>query len=411
MSEEAIERVIRHEHGRLVASLVRVFGMHNLELAEDVVQDAVCRALEVWRFHGVPPNPGAWLALAARRRAIDVLRKRKTAQSFAPELGRLLDTEWTLSYAVADIVKDEPIKDDELRMMFSCCHPSVPEKAQIALILNVLCGFSIKETGAAFLDAPAAMEKRLQRAKANLAEAELFTLTSAEISSRRDTVLRALYLMYSEGYHGSTQAVREDLCGEAMRLTLLLTKHPASDVPEAHALLALMCLHSARLPARIEDGVLVPLRDQDRSKIDQAFVARGVALLESAAVGDRLSEYHLEAAIAAEHVLAPSVEQTDFSEIVRLYDALLSLKRTPIVELNRAIAIAEARSPEEGLAALDSIDGVQTIESYPFFAAARAEMLVRSGRKNEARSCFLEASKLARTDGERAFFARRLATI
>lgn len=404
--EPTLAQLFRQEHGRLVSGLVRVFGMNNLAVVEDVVQDALCRAIEVWKLKGVPENPGAWLTVAARRRAIDVLRREKTAHTFAPEISRLIDSEWTLAATVDGAFED--VKDSELRMMFSLCHPSVPEKAQIALVLDVMCGFSMKEVAAAFLDPPAAMEKRLQRAKRDLAEQQLFAMTSGEVAERRATVLRALYLLYNEGYHGSTHGVRVDLCGEATRLLALLTAHAIGDVPEARALLALMYLHSARLPARIDaDGVFVPLEEQDRSRIDRDLVRRGTQLLESAAVGDRLSEYHIEAAIAAEHAMAPSFAKTDFRAIADLYRTLLGFRPTPVVELNYAIAIAEVEGPEVGLAALDRIDQ-ESFERYPFFEAARAEMLTRMGKTSEARTALMKARDRARTDEERRFFERKL---
>ena len=247
----------------MVAALTRIFGVHNLALAEDVVQDAFCRALEVWKFRGVPENPSAWLMATAKHRAIDVLRRERTARTFAPELGRLLESEWTMVPVVRELFGAHAIQDDELRMMFSCCHPRLPEPAQVALILHILCGFSVGEIANAFLCTNAAIEKRIARAKKVLAGSKkLFELTAADFSVRLSAVQRALYLLFNEGYHGASteSAVRVELCGEALRLAGLLRRNPLASTPATLALGALMCLHAARLP-----GVSMPQETCTRS--------------------------------------------------------------------------------------------------------------------------------------------------
>src|ERR1700694_3220904 len=249
------ERLFRHEAGRMVAALTRVFGVHNLALAEDVVQDAFCRALEVWKFRGVPENPSAWLMATAKHRALDVLRRQRTARTFAPELGRLLESEWTLVPAVDELFGASAVKDDLLRMMFSCCHPRLPEEAQVALVLHILCGFGVSEVAAAFLSTTAAIQKRISRAKNVLARSKrLFDLRDADFAARLSAVHRALYLLFNEGYHGASagSAVRVDLCREAIRLAGLLVEHPLASTTASYALCALMCLHAARLPARVD---------------------------------------------------------------------------------------------------------------------------------------------------------------
>src|SRR5580765_7630497 len=227
---ERLDYLFRHESGRMIAALTRVFGVHNLSLAEDVVQDALCRALEVWKFRGMPENPAAWLMTTAKNRAVDVLRRERTARTFAPELGRLLDSEWTLVPTVDEQFGDHAIKDDLLRMMFSCCQPRLAEEAQVALVLNILCGFTAGEVAGAFVATRAAIEKRITRAKKVLAGSKrLFDVTDAkEFSTRLPAVHRALYLLFNEGYHGASaeSAVRAELCREAMRLASLLRAHP-----------------------------------------------------------------------------------------------------------------------------------------------------------------------------------------
>ena len=353
------EHLFRRESGRMVAALTRIFGVHNLALAEDVVQDAFCRALEVWNVRGVPDNPSAWLMAAAKNRALDVVRRERTARTFAPEVGRLLETEWTIAPIVDEAFAAHAIRDEQLRMMFSCCHPRLPEDAQVALVLNILCGFGAGEIAAAFLTGRAAIEKRISRGKKILAGSKrLFDLADAEFTSRLSAVRRALYLLFNEGYHGASaeSAVRVELCGEAIRLTLLLLEHPPAAAPDTCALAALMCLHAARLPARLDSsGELSALLDQDRSRWDSGLVAQGLALLERSASGRELTAYHVEAAIAAAHAGASSVDETDWGSIVSLYDHLMAIASSPVVALNRAIAIAQRDGAERGLDALHDV--------------------------------------------------------
>src|SRR5947208_3429994 len=351
---EPTDHLFRRESGRMVATLTRIFGIHNLALAEDVVQDAFCRALEVWKFHGVPENPSAWLMATAKNRALDVLRRERTARTFAPELGRMLDSEWTLAPAVEELFGAPAIHDGQLRMMFSCCHPRLPEEAQVALMLHILCGFSVDEVAGAFVSSHAAIEKRISRAKKVMAGSKrLFDVSGqGDLSVRLPAVQRALYLLFNEGYHGASpeSAVRAELCREAMRLAALLLEYPPAATPVTHALAALMWLHGARLPARLDAaGRLSVLADQDRARWDPGLIEEGRRLLELSAQGQRLSEYHVEAAIAAVHASAPSVDATDWAGIVKLYDLLMTIRPTPVVALNRAIAVAECDGPDRGL--------------------------------------------------------------
>lgn len=406
------EHLFRHESGRLVAALTRIFGPHNLALAEDVVQDAFCRALEVWRVRGLPENPSAWLMATAKNRALDVIRRERTARTFAPEVARLLEAEWTLASAVDEAFGAHAIRDEQLRMMFSCCHPRLPEEAQVALVLNILCGFGAHEIASAFLTGRSAIEKRISRGKKVLAgSTRLFDLADAEFTARLSAVRRALYLLFNEGYHGASaeSAVRTELCHEAMRLTALLREHPPAAAPETNALAALMCLHAARLPARIDAaGDLNPLLDQDRSRWDARLVAEGLALLEQSAAGDDLTAYHLEAAIAAAHAGAPSVEATDWSWIISLYDRLLSISPSPVVALNRAIAIAQRDGAERGLEALGAMADRERLDRYPFYPAAMGELELRRGDRETARAHFTAALALARSVTERRFLEKRV---
>jgi RNA polymerase sigma factor (sigma-70 family) len=408
---EVEERLFRREAGRLVAILTRLFGIHNLALAEDVVQDAFERALETWKFHGVPDNPAAWLMVSAKRRALDVLRRDGTARRFAPELERELDSEWTLAPTVEEAFQTG-LNDSQLRLMFSCIHPRLPEEAQVALVLNLLCGFGIDEVAAAFLKSRAAMEKRIVRAKKTLAASKrLFDLTAADVAVRLPAVLRALYLLFNEGYHGASAEtpVRAELCEEALRLVHLLVEHRLTAVPATHALAALLNLHAARLPGRVDaEGNLLLLVDQDRSRWDTARIAEGVHQLELSAAGDDLTVYHLEAAIAAFHAKAPSAAETDWPGIVGVYDMLMKIQPSPVVALNRAVAIAQHDGPARGLEEISRIEDRSRLARYPFLHIAIGELALRLGRTPEARRSFDKALVLARNEAERRFISQRL---
>lgn len=411
---EITDHLFRRESGRMVATLTRIFGVNNLALAEDVVQDAFCRALEVWKFRGVPENPSAWLMAAAKNRALDTLRRSQTARAHAPEFARLRQGDSGSARADEELFAAEAIKDDQLRMMFSCCQPKLPEEAQVALILHILCGFSVSEIAHAFLSSEAAIEKRIWRAKKVLASSKrLFDIAAAnEFYARLPAVFRALYLLFNEGYHGSSpeSAVREDLCREAMRLTALLLSHPLGATPVAYALAALMCLHAARLPSRTDaEGNLSSLFDQDRSRWDMELVAEGQGFLELSAVGSDLTAYHLEAAIAGVHATASSTAETDWGTIVWLYDQLLTINPSAVVALNRAIAIAQRDGAERGLEEIGNIAGADRLVNYPFYFAALGELELRCGRREIAREHFRAASAVARNSMERRFLEQRIA--
>ena len=398
----------------MVATLTRVFGVHNLALVEDVVQEAFCRALETWKFRGVPENPSAWLMATAKNRALDVLRRQRTARAFAPEIGHLLESEWTLAPAMEELFSRNAIKDDLLRMMFSCCHPQLSEEARVALVLNILCGFSIDEVAHAFVSSHAAIEKRITRAKNVLGGSKrLFDIEApADFSARLPAVQRALYLLFNEGYHGASphSAIRSELCHEAMRLASILLAHAPGATPASYALSALMCFNAARLPGRIDAaGNLLALADQDRSVWDRQLIAQGLSFLELSATGAEISEYHVEAAIAAIHANAASTKETDWRSIVGLYDLLMIQNPSPIVALNRAIAVAQSESPERGLAEIAVIDDRERLAKYPFYFAAQGELELTRGASNEAKKHFTAALALARNPTERRYYERRLA--
>jgi RNA polymerase sigma factor (sigma-70 family) len=408
---EAVEHLFRSESGRIVSTLVGIFGVAHINLAEDVVQDALVRALETWPYYGIPENPPAWILRVARNLALDVVRRQKTFQGKEAEIAALIELRAPADDASRAL--DQQFEDDRLRMMFVCCHPEVPRDAQVALALNILCGFGMTEVASAFLTSEAAIAKRLVRAKQKLREAGIaFEIPAGpELSSRLDSVLQTLYLLFNEGHKASIgdRLVRAELCHEAIRLAGLLAEHPAGNQPKTHALLALMLLNAARLPARVDDeGHLLRLQDQDRAKWDRAMSARGMFHLARSACGSEITEYHLQAGIAACHCAAPSYEATDWPQILSLYDRLVEFDASPVVALNRAVAVANVHGPQAGLDALAPIRGASELESYYLLYAVAGELESRLNRHSAAATHFRKSLKLARVDSEQAFLTARL---
>jgi len=404
------DHLFRREAGRMVSSLVRVLGVSHLALAEDAVQDALVRALETWKFGRMPENPAAWLMRAARNRAIDLLRRQAHLDHLAPQMILALETAHAESGPDGG---EHAIADDELRLMFSCCDPELTRPAQVAVILKYLCGFSVREIAQAFLSSEVAVEKQLFRSRRALeARGELLEVRDADqVRARLPAVRNAIYLLFNEGYHGAhpQHVVREDLCYEAMRLGALLSDLPAAAVPETHALLALFCFLAARLAARVDDdGNLLLLADQDRRRWDRGLIEEGLRRLDLSARGEVLTAWHVEAAIAARHAAAGTFEATDWTSIRELYDVLLQLRPTPVVALNRAIAVGMAEGPEAGLKALADIDDRERLVRYPFFPAAMAEFELRAGRTERAAELLRAALMLARNHAEEDVLKRKL---
>jgi RNA polymerase sigma factor (sigma-70 family) len=411
-----VDHLFRRESGRLVAILARRLGAAHLHLAEDVVQDALLRAMQVWPFTGVPENPSAWLLETARNRAFDSLRRRANFARKSVTLAPLIEDSAREALAVPPPQFEDEIADSQLRMMFVCCHPALAADAQVALVLRTLCGFGEREIAAAFLIREEAIAKKLVRARQQLREQRIAVELppAAQLAPRVATVLHALYLLFSEGYkasHGDS-LLRADLCAEAIRLGKLLAAHPLGDRPETHALLALHYFHAARLPARVaDDGSLLILAEQDRARWDRPKIARGLAHLRRSAAGLRVSRWHLEAGIAAAHALASSYERTDWTHILELYDQLLAIDGSPIVALNRAIALARVTGPAAGIAALESIPRRAVLRDYYLFHAVSGQLLFDAGRMAEARTALRRAHELAAQPAERDLIARRLAAI
>lgn len=395
----------------MVAILTAVFGVEHLTLAEDVVQEALARALQTWPFYGVPQNPPAWIMRTSRNLALDVLRREKVFRDKEPEIIRLMEDQPAGPDAV--IFAEQEIADDRLRLMFVCCHPLIPAEAQVALALKTLCGFSVTEIARAFLTTDPAIAKRLTRAKQKIGEAGIrFEIPAgAELPRRLTGVLQSLYLLFNEGYKASAgdQLVREDICAEAIRLAGLLARHPAGNQPRTHALLALMLLNAARTPARMDDeGHLLRLREQDRSRWNQSLIARGMFELAQSAAGGEISEYHVQAGIAACHCKARDYESTDWPQIVSLYDRLLEFDNSPVIALNRAVALAEMAGPQAGSEALRAIAGGESLDSYYLYHAVLGEFERQLNHRPAAAEHFRRALTLTELKAERAFLAERL---
>ncbi len=395
----------------MVAILTRIFGIEHLNLAEDVVQEALARALQTWPFYGVPKNPSAWIMRASRNLALDVVRRRKVFQNKQSEIVRLMDRD----SAAPDeaIFSEDEISDDRLRLTFVCCHPAIPAEAQVALALKTLCGFSVGEIGHAFLTTESAIAKRLTRAKQKIHQARIpFEIPAGgELEQRLDNVLQSLYLLFNEGYKASSgeNLVREELCEEAIRLAELLVAHPAGNQPKTHALLALMLLNAARNPTRMDSqGNLLRLQEQDRTRWNKSMIARGIFHLAQSAAGDELSEYHLQAGIAACHCAARDYESTDWQKILSLYDRLIEYDQSPVVALNRAVVIAKIHGPKAGLKAVRNVRDLSKLSSYYLLYAVLGEFEMQSGNLQIAAEQFRRSFELAETKSERAFLLKRL---
>jgi RNA polymerase sigma factor (sigma-70 family) len=403
--------LFRRESARLVATLTAHLGTHRLQLAEDVVQEALVRALQTWPYRGVPENPAAWLTQTAKNLALDHLRREQRWHE--KEGGIAQEHARWLAAPVEKAEGSEEIADDRLRMMFVCFHPQLSEESQTALALRTLCGFSAGEIAAAFLSSEAAIEKRLVRARQRIRELALpFAVPEPhELPARLEGVLRTLYLLFNEGYKASTgdQLVRADLCHEAIRLALLLAADAATRTPQTHALLSLMLLNAARFSSRTDEaGNLLRLHEQDRSAWNAAMIARGLHYLGLAATGDVLSEYHLQAGIAACHCTAANYESTDWPRILSLYDQLAHLDGSPVIALNRAVAIAHVRGPQAGVDAVAAIHNAQALDGYHLHYAVLADFEMQLGRFSAAADHLRQALKLARLDSERALLSKRL---
>jgi len=400
-----VDELARREGPRILAGLIGRLG-GDFDLAEDALQDAYERALASWPAAGIPDRPAAWLTTVAQRCAIDRLRRSRRNVADADAILEQLSAE------TSDPVDDEGWPDDRLRLLFTCCHPAIAAPAQMALALRTLGGLSTREIGRAFLESEAATAQRLVRAKKKIAEARIPYIVPShdELPDRLAAVLATIYLVFNEGYSATAgdSLIRPDLSGEAIRLARLLVQLLPSE-PEARGLLSLMLLHDARRDTRVgENGALVPLEEQDRSRWDQAKIAEGLDALERAIAMRRRGPYQVQAAIAALHAKAESSSSTDWRQIAALYGALHELMPTPIVRLNAAAAVAMVSGPEEGLAWVARVEASGELDAYHLLPAARADLLRRAGRGREAEPHYRRALELATNPAERLYLERRL---
>jgi RNA polymerase sigma-70 factor (ECF subfamily) len=375
-----------------------------------VVQEALIRAMQTWPYQGIPKNPAAWLMQTAKHLALDLVRREKRFHEKEPEI--IAQVEEGGGDHDSPMLDGE-IKDDRLRLMFTCCHPLIPPDSQTALALKTLCGLGPREIASAFLTSEAAIAKRLTRARQRIQEQKIpFEIPSGpELASRLDGVQQTLLLLFNEGYKASSgeSLVREELCTEAIRLTSLLAEHPAGNQPRTHALLALMLLNGARLPARVDsDGNILRLKEQDRSLWNREMIVRGIMHLGRSASGNELSEYHLHAGIAACHDTAPDDASTDWRQILSLYDRLAEIDESPVIALNRAVAVAHVHGPAKGLEAVKAISGRSELASYYLLYAVLGEFEVQMGNDLVAASHFHRALQLAELKSEQTFLAQRL---
>jgi RNA polymerase sigma-70 factor (ECF subfamily) len=393
----------------MVATLTRIFGVANLELAEDVVQETLIKALRQWPYRGVPENPGGWLMHVAKNHALDLIRrdvsfKNKAALLIEPELD---------GNGAATFSLDDPLGDDQLTMMFICCHPSLSLEAQVALTLKSVGGFGVLEIARAFLTTEATIAQRLVRAKRQIREKSIaFALPpNAELPMRLNSVLSVLYLLFNKGYRTQQgeDLIHQELCTEAIRLGQLLAAHPIGGDPKLHALLALMFLQASRLPARVDaQGDLLLLAEQDRSQWDQDKIQRGLYHLEQAMQGDELGAFHLEAGIAACHASAPTYETTDWNSILFYYNELLASSPSPIIILNRAVAVAMVHGPEAGLTELEQIQHLPQLKHYYLLPATFGELYERSGQMEKAAAFYREALVLTANETVRRFLGHKI---
>ena len=405
--------MFREEHGRVVATLIRVLG--DFDLAEEAVADAYVTALERWPVEGVPANAGAWITTTARNRAIDRVRRARRFTEKAPALVRDEAFEAAARQgALLAAVEEEmhPIPDDQLRLIFTCCHPALAPEVAVALTLRTLGGLTTPEIASAFLVPEPTLAQRLVRAKKKIREAGIvYEVPSGDrLAERLDAVLRVLYLVFNEGYDATAgeALIRRELCTEAIRLARVVVELLPGET-EALGLLALMLLTDARRPAREgPGGELIRLEDQDRSRWDAARITEGRALVERALRMGRVGPYQLQAAIAAVHDEAPTAAGTDWAQVLGLYEVLRRVAPSPVVDLNRAVALAQVEGPETGLAAVDALGADPAMAEYRFFHATRADFLRRLGRWGEAASAYERAMALATNGPERAFLERRI---
>lgn len=413
--DDELGHLFRKESGRMVAVLVKVFGTAHLELAEDVVQDALVSALETWKFNGVPNNPRAWLYKSARNKAIDIIRKSRHSETFdfnEPGL-KLLESEYTLSTTMEQIWEDGSIEDNFLGMMFACCQKGISEDNQITLILKSLCGFSTKEIARSFLTSEDVISKRLYRTKEYFRKNNLRPTIPAPhlLAENVEAVLAAIYLVFNEGYNSteSDKLIREELISQALFLCKTLVENEKTRTSSAYALLALMCFHASRSASRITThGQPILLANQDRTQWNHELISAGNDFLNQAAYGDTISHYHLEAAIAYEHCISRDFESTNWKAIVGYYDQLLQSSSDPILQMNRAMAISKLQGAAEAMRLMENPKLAEALDGYYLYHACMGELTLVMGQVIDGKKHFERAISLTKSLTEKDHFARKI---
>lgn len=409
------EHLFRHESGKMVSVLTRIFGTENLESAEDVVQDTLLKALQIWKIKGIPDNPAGWLHRVAKNKALDAIRhdKHVLRHNFNDNTRLLLSSEYTLNAILSSLWKYDSIIDDTLKMMFACCHPGISPENQITLILKILCGFSTVEIARAFLTSEGTVSKRLYRAKEFFRHQKLKLEIPPEnyVRSRTLSVLNAIYLLFNEGFNSTydEEFIRRDIIDESMYLCKILTENENTQLPETYALTALICFHSSRLNSRLtSEGEIILLPDQNRGKWDRDLIIKGNEYMNKAAFGPSVSTYHLEAAIAYEHCTANDFNKTNWTRILELYNWLCRLNPSPVYELNRVVVILQLYGASSALSSIESIRDLKKLKSYYLYYSLLGEIHARLNKKIKALNFFQKAIELTRSKWEMKLLKNKL---
>lgn len=411
---QLIDHLFRHESGKMVAVLTRIFGSENMELAEDVVQDALIEAIKQWTYRGIPNNPSAWLFKVARNKTLNIINREKYKRQYSSDVTHLLESEWTAHPALDHLFSEQEILDDQLRMMFTCCHPCVSPDSQVALTLKTLCGFSIAEIAKAFLTTNENINKRLVRARKKIRDEKIpFEVPGGTgLEKRLQSVLETIYLLFNEGYSASsgTDLIRYEICAEAIRLAEIIADHPGiQNKSSVYALLALMQLNASRFKARQDvDGNIITLEKQNRLLWDYVIMKKGFSNLEKSTSGNESSIYHILAGISAYHCSANNYESTDWKSILALYDNLMQIDNSPIVLLNRAIAISKVSGAESAITELDKIKEISALKKYHLFYSTQATLYIELNQFAKAIKTLEKAIELAPLQAEKILLEKKL---
>jgi RNA polymerase sigma-70 factor (ECF subfamily) len=413
-----IDHLFRQESGKMVSVLVNIFGSSNIELAEDVVQNTLIKALEVWKYKGIPDNPSGWLYRVARNNALDIIRREKRSElfDFSDPKRLLLTSEYTLPAVLNNFWETEQIEDDFLGMMFACCHPEISKENQVTFILKTLCGFSTKEVARSFITTEDIISKRIYRTKEHFRKNQIYpTIPSGEeLESKLGVICSVIYLMFNEGYsatHNNIE-VREEVISQALFLGKALLDHKKTAFPEVYALMAVMCFHAARLKSRLSDSEeQILLAQQDRKSWNIELINLGLNYLVEASKGDRISMYHYEAFIAREHCISPTYAATNWTSILDIYNQMLSHQFDPIVYLNRCLALMEAESPTKALGEMKKVADNKHLNKYYLYHSALGEIYLRLSNPKKAKQCLEKAKALTNSSAEKAFLEKKIGGI